>query len=99
VGLFCRGCSRISRLAAEQLRSFVCLLAVDRLTMTTLKKAVARSGEQSYFVSAASVTMARGKPFSRQASRPPWSGRMCLKPFFLRSSATRALVASLGQVQ
>ncbi|HEX8764565.1 MAG TPA: hypothetical protein VF740_05360, partial [Candidatus Acidoferrum sp.] len=38
-------------------------------------------------------------PRSRQACRPPCSGRMRLIPFFLRSSATRALVASLGQVQ
>jgi hypothetical protein len=42
---------------------------------------------------------ATGKPFSRQASNPPCNGRIFLIPCFLSSSATRALVASFGQVQ
>jgi hypothetical protein len=40
-----------------------------------------------------------GKPISRQAGSPPARGRMRAMPRFLSSSATRALVASLGQVQ
>src|SRR5207248_2919308 len=43
--------------------------------------------------------VAKGKPRSRHAFKPPCKGRMRLIPFFLRSSATRALVASFGQVQ
>ena len=34
-----------------------------------------------------------------QRLRPPWRGRMRVTPFRLSLSATRALVASLGQVQ
>ena len=40
-----------------------------------------------------------GYPRPRQAPRPPSSGRTFSIPFFLSSSATRALVASFGQVQ
>ncbi len=39
------------------------------------------------------------KPFWRQPSRPPASGRTRLIPRRLSSSATLALVASLGHVQ
>ena len=45
------------------------------------------------------LTLASGKPCSRHAFNPPSSGRMRWTPCFLRSSATRALVASFGQVQ
>lgn len=48
---------------------------------------------------AAPPTALIGKPSSRQASRPPASGRTRLTPPFLSSSATRALEASFGQVQ
>ena len=40
-----------------------------------------------------------GYPRSRQAFNPPCNGRMRRTPLFLKSSATRALVASFGQVQ
>jgi hypothetical protein len=45
------------------------------------------------------ATGTTGKPRSRQASNPPASGRMCETPRFRSMSATRALVASLGQEQ
>ncbi len=41
----------------------------------------------------------KGKPRSRQASKPPSSGRTRVMPRFFNRSATRALVASFGQVQ
>jgi len=40
-----------------------------------------------------------GKPFACQASKPPWRGRTRVIPIRLSWSATRALVASLGQLQ
>jgi hypothetical protein len=40
-----------------------------------------------------------GYPCSRQALSPPHSNRTFSIPFFFRSSAARALVASFGQVQ
>jgi hypothetical protein len=40
-----------------------------------------------------------GKLFASQASIPPSSGRTLVIPFALSSSATRALVASLGHEQ
>src|SRR5579864_715458 len=41
----------------------------------------------------------RGKPLSCQAPNPPANGRTRVMPCLRKSSATRALVASLGQVQ
>jgi hypothetical protein len=46
-----------------------------------------------------SVGRTKGKPLSRHAKKPPASGRTLLIPFLRSSSATRALVASFGQVQ
>lgn len=40
-----------------------------------------------------------GNPRSYQALKPPSSGRTLLMPLRFKSSATRALVASFGQVQ
>jgi hypothetical protein len=40
-----------------------------------------------------------GKPRSNHALNPPASGRTFSIPLLFRSSATRALVASFGQVQ
>jgi hypothetical protein len=40
-----------------------------------------------------------GYPRPSQAPNPPSSGRTLSIPFFLSSSAARALVASFGQVQ
>jgi hypothetical protein len=42
---------------------------------------------------------ATGNPRSYQAAKPPSSGRTLLIPLRFKSSATLALVASLGQVQ
>ena len=40
-----------------------------------------------------------GKPLFCQPANPPASGRTRVMPCLRKSSATRALVASLGQVQ
>ncbi len=41
----------------------------------------------------------RGNPRCRQPSSPAASGRMRVMPFLRKRSATRALVASFGQLQ
>ena len=41
----------------------------------------------------------RGKPAARQASNPPARGRTRVIPTRFNRSATRALVASVGQLQ
>ena len=38
-------------------------------------------------------------PAAIQASSPPWSGRTYLKPLLISRRATRAALASFGQVQ
>jgi hypothetical protein len=43
--------------------------------------------------------VSHGKLLLSQPSIPPSSGRTLVIPFFCRSSATRALVASLGHEQ
>ena len=61
----------------------------------------ARYGEPALSAScaAASTAPSTGKPASIQASSPPSKGRMRVKPCCLSLPATRADVASLGQVQ
>lgn len=45
------------------------------------------------------ATGSRGSPRCRQPSIPAASGRMRVMPFLRKRSATRALVASFGQLQ
>jgi hypothetical protein len=54
---------------------------------------------QVVFGVAVAETGSTGRFNFRHASNPPSSGRTCLNPSFLNSSATRALVASFGQLQ
>ena len=51
------------------------------------------------YFNATSPTVSTGYFSSTHASKPPSSGRTRVIPYFLRSSAARALVASFGQVQ
>ena len=44
-------------------------------------------------------SVTKGKSYASQASMPPSSGRTLVIPLALSSSATRALVASLGHEQ
>jgi hypothetical protein len=49
--------------------------------------------------SVTATKVSHGKLLLSQASIPPSSGRTLVIPFFCKSSATRALVASLGHEQ
>ena len=55
------------------------------------------SSQTTGFFTRLSVT--KGKLFASHASMPPSSGRTLVIPLALSSSATRALVASLGHEQ
>jgi hypothetical protein len=58
-----------------------------------------RGAASSRSVVTASPTASMGKPRSRHASKPPANGRTRLMPARFSWSATRALVASFGQLQ
>jgi hypothetical protein len=67
--------------------------------LATQRKGLRNRGAHLPCSASSGAARSTGKPSSFHASNPPESGRTFVKPARFNCSATRALVASFGQVQ